>query len=91
MTTQKDMVPLGGPVKSIEGPLVVYRGHFRTISGRILAGRVLDDRHIYSEVAANNRTDKVYVIMFESPMDKWEADREIAETMTNGRRLSPNF
>lgn len=80
------IIPTSQPTEKTEGDLVVARRLFRTHQ-LVVSGRSSPPKTLYIELTGNTRTDTLYIIIFETPSDKWTEDREIASTMVDRRIL----
>jgi len=73
-----------------DGPLFIHQGYFRSGS-RLLASRGLPPIKYYIETVGNSLTNRAYILMFETPAELWERDKEIAEVIIKNRILDPGF
>ena len=90
LTTNSFLIPEGRLEISQDGPLHIQRGYFRS-GNRLLASRGMPPIKYYMETVGNNQTDRAYVLMFETPAELWEQDRNIAEVVINNRVLDPTL
>ncbi len=90
MDTQTEMQPIGDWKMNSKGRLVTFRGFFQTDS-RTVNRQLIQPATYYVEATANDRTDTVYYITFETPTSKWEQDAEIAHTMIDNRILDEKY
>ncbi len=86
LTTNRLLVPESGVVTSKDGPLASYKGYFTSLRGVMGLERMPSIRY-YMEAVGNNRTDRAYVVMFETPAELWEQDKEIAKVIIDNRVL----
>ncbi len=71
-------------------PLVIYRRQFRS-EAEVAGIRGATPTRYYVEMTANPRTDRTYMIMFETPAELWQQYRDAAEVMVKNRVLNPDF
>lgn len=68
-------------------PLITYRGYFRSGS-QLLVSKGMPPLHYYMEATGNNKTDRIYMIAFETPEELWVEDCRLAKVMIENRLLS---
>lgn len=90
MTSQTDMRPTSEIVMSNDGSLRVARRYFEITPG-IKHGVRFEHKNLYVEATANDQTDRVYFIMFETPASKWQEDAGIARMMIDNRVLDQSI
>lgn len=80
-----------GPIETKkQGPLRIYRAPFRSGS-RLLADKGMPPIRGLIEGIGNDATDRVYIIMFETPAELWSKDQIVAQTMMDRKEIDPGF
>lgn len=90
LTTNPLLNPEGDIETTQDRQLAVYRGYFRSGS-RLLAHRGIPATRYYIEATGNNQTDRVHVIMFETPEELWEQYKEVGKVIIDNRVLGQDF
>lgn len=90
LTANPLLVPESSLETRQEESLTIFRGYFRSGS-RLLADRGMPPIKYLIEAIANERTDRWYLVMFETPIELWPNDRDIAEILVGKKRLDPNY
>lgn len=94
------LIPLSRITKIEDNPLVIFRRFFTMpIAQRVLIpqfgketiGKLMAPTNFYVETVANRKTDTAYIVQFETPVEKWEEDRQIARVMVENGILDKSI
>lgn len=67
-------------------PLMSYSGEFHSKATRI-GDTPIHPIHYHIEITGNPKTDRLYILNFETPEELWGQDKEIAQTIIDNRVL----
>lgn len=90
------LVPLSRVTRLEDGPLIRLRRFFLLPIpmraqipqfGREAEEKVMPPTNFYIETTANRDTDTAYIIQFETPLERWKEDKEIAIMMVENGML----
>lgn len=82
----KEMIPTSQILRQRDGHLITLRRLFR-VNAQNVMGKRMESTNYYIEFTANDSTQTLYTIMFETPSENWQGDEEIARTMIENRVL----
>jgi hypothetical protein len=69
------------------GRFKTFRRHFKIVPG-ITLGIQMSAKRLYMEAGGNDRVDRFYNMIFETPEGQWQTDQEIANVMFENRTFS---